>query len=114
MGIELPTETENYVPKLALAYVIKNKDKLGLNLPSIPNKPVLEIIELNQQIEISTIIETAGIQYNFTKFNPGYRRSVTPPNQTSNILLPAHAANFLKSLLVLKIQIIGYPSQNIK
>ena len=99
-GLELPTETENYVPKLlALAYVIK-KDKLGLNLPSIPNKPVFEIIELNQQIEISTIIETAGIQYNtFTKFNPGYRRSVTPPNRTSNILLPAHAAKIFKEFI---------------
>ena len=103
-GLELPTETENYVPKLlALAYVIKNKDKLGLNLPSIPNKPVFEIIELNQQIEISTIIETAGIQYNtFTKFNPGYRRSVTPPNRTSNILLPAHAAELFKEFISLE------------
>ena len=92
------------MPKLlALAYVIKNKDKLGLNLPSIPNKPVFEIIELNQQIEISTIIETAGIQYNtFTKFNPGYRRSVTPPNRTSNILLPAHAAELFKEFISLE------------
>ena len=81
--LQLPNETENYVPKfLALAHIIKNKDSLKIDLPSIPNQKVFEIIEIRDQIEISTIVEVSDLDYEtFTKFNPGFRRSVTPPNK---------------------------------
>lgn len=99
--LQLPNETENYVPKfLALAHIIKNKDILKIDLPSIPNQKVFEIIELRDQIEISTIVEVSDLDYEtFTKFNPGFRRSVTPPNKKSNILLPIKSADTFKMFI---------------
>ena len=93
--LNLPLETENYVPKFfALAHVIKNREALDIEIPEIPNQPVFEIIELENQIEIETIVKVSGIEYKtFTKFNPGYRRSITPPEDTSNILIPIESAS---------------------
>jgi len=93
--LSLPLETENYVPKFyALAHVLKNKKEFNLEIPKIPNQPVFEIIALENQIEIETIVEVSGIDFKtFTKFNPGYRRSITPPDDISNILIPVESAS---------------------
>ena len=99
--LSLPLETENYVPKFyALAHVLKNKKEFNLEIPEIPNQPVFEIIALENQIEIETIVEVSGIDYKtFTKFNPGYRRSITPPDDISNILIPIESVSQLTQFI---------------
>ena len=99
--LSLPLETENYVPKFyALAHVLKNRKEFNLEIPEIPNQPVFEIIALENQIEIETIVEVSGIDYKtFTKFNPGYRRSITSPDDISNILIPIESASKLTQFI---------------
>jgi len=99
--LSLPLETENYVPKFfALAHVLKNRKEFNLEIPEIPNQPVFEVIALENQIEIETIVEVSGIDYKtFTKFNPGYRRSITPPDDISNILIPIESASKLTQFI---------------
>ena len=45
-------------------------------------------------------MEVSDLDYEtFTKFNPGFRRSVTPPNKKSNILLPIKSADTFKMFI---------------
>ena len=100
-SIKLPRETRNYVPQLlALATLIRDPEKYGIELPAIANQPFFEIVEINSQIDLRTVVELSGIELaDFTRLNPAFRRSLTPPQKTHNLLLPVGTAQPLRDML---------------
>ncbi|MDW2127314.1 transglycosylase SLT domain-containing protein, partial [Vibrio sp. 2033] len=53
-SLDLPKETSSYVPKLlALADVVANQEKYGIDIPSIPNKPVLTLVDPKEQLDLA-------------------------------------------------------------
>lgn len=100
-SIKLPRETRNYVPQLlALAELIAKPTEYKIELPSIPNQAYFEVVEIESQIDLNKVVEITGIKGpEFTRLNPAYRRSITPPQGKHNILLPQGAAQPLRDLL---------------
>lgn len=100
-ALSLPKETSSYVPKLlALADVIANKEKYGLNLPKIANKPALQLVDPNKQLDLAIAAQLAGISIKeLQSYNPGFNRWSTAPNGPYNLLIPtANVSLFEKSL----------------
>lgn len=100
-SIKLPRETRNYVPQLlALAALIKAPDEYNIELPSIENSAYFEMVDIESQIDLNKIIAVSAIKNeDFTRLNPAYRRSITPPSGTYTILLPIGTAQPLRELL---------------
>ena len=96
-NVKLPRETRNYVPQLlALASIISDPHKYNVTLPEIPFEPYFTAVQVNHQIALSTIIDITGVAPSlFTQLNAAYRRSITPPEGSYQILLPrANAKDF--------------------
>lgn len=89
-SLDLPKETSGYVPKLlALADIIKNHEKYGVELPPIPNKPVLEMVNPKQQLDLAIAAEFAGISITeLQSYNPAYNQWATSPDGPYHLLLP--------------------------
>ncbi len=89
-SLDLPKETSGYVPKLlALADVIKNHQEYGIELPLIPNKPVLESVDPKQQLDLAIAAEFAGLSISeLQSYNPAYNQWATSPDGPYHLLLP--------------------------
>ncbi|MBE8167942.1 MAG: LysM peptidoglycan-binding domain-containing protein [Shewanella sp.] len=94
-ALDLPTETERYVPQLiALADVIKNSEKYGIDLFPIPNEPQVKVVKVDSQIDLALAAEFAGISTEaLYKLNPGFNRWATGPNGPHHLVLPIENAD---------------------
>ncbi|GHA63219.1 LysM peptidoglycan-binding domain-containing protein [Photobacterium aphoticum] len=95
--LDLPKETSGYVPKLlAVADVIKNQQKYGLELPEIANKPAVQLVKPGTQMDLAMAAQFAGISLDeMQSLNPGYNHWATAPDGPSHLLLPVgHVDNF--------------------
>ncbi|WP_298441756.1 LysM peptidoglycan-binding domain-containing protein [uncultured Ferrimonas sp.] len=89
-ALDLPTETERYVPQLlALADVVKNAEKYGIDLTPIANEPQLQRLDIGSQIDLSLAADLADMTIaELHKLNPGYNRWATSPDGPHALLLP--------------------------
>jgi len=89
-NLDLPKETEKYVPKLlALAKIVKDPSRYNQNLLKIDRNPYLKAIELNSQFDLALIAQWTGLSIDqIYTFNPGLRRWATPVTLPYTILLP--------------------------
>ena len=100
-SLSLPYETKSYVPKLlALKEIIKYPDKYGIKLPYLKNKKTFVSFTMPYQINLYQISSLAGIPIaELRKFNPGFRRDVSEPNNPVRILIPESHAKAFKDRL---------------
>ncbi len=89
-NLNLPLQTENYVPKLlAILVIVQNPQKYGIKLWPIPNKPYLATVELKSQINLALAAKLADISLKeMYLLNPGYNRWATAPDGHQYLLLP--------------------------
>jgi membrane-bound lytic murein transglycosylase D len=89
-SLDLPTETEHYVPQLlAVSEAIAKATRRSEPLPLIRNEPRLAAIEMPAQIDISTTSNTCAVPESAIKhYNPALRRGTTSPDGPHRILLP--------------------------
>lgn len=89
--LNLRTETERYVPKLlAVKRIVQNPERYNLALQPIPNRPYFEIVNVDSQIDLGIVADSAGIPLDqLHNLNPGFRRWATDPDGPHRILLPA-------------------------
>ena len=100
-SLDLPIETESYVPRLLiLSRIVENPARYGIELPKLQNKPYFNNVNLDSQINIYKAAEIAEININeMIMLNPGYKLGVTHPVSPQNILLPIGKKNsFLRKL----------------
>ena len=100
-SLDLPRETESYVPRLLiLSRIVENPARYGIELPKLQNKPYFNNVNLDSQINIYKAAEIAEININeMIMLNPGYKLGVTHPVSPQNILLPVgKKISFLRKL----------------
>jgi membrane-bound lytic murein transglycosylase D len=100
-SLNLPKETRQYVPQLlALADVIKKADEYGINLNQIPNRPLVEVIDVGSQIDLAVAAELAQMPIErLQKLNPGFNRWTTSPDGPHQLIIPVGKANGFKQAL---------------
>ncbi len=96
--LSLPAETRSYVPKLiALRMIIENPSDYNISLPTLSDTRYFSNVELRGQIELRVAAELAGIPLaTLQRLNPGYDRSITPPDSTHTLLFPKSVAHVFR------------------
>lgn len=89
-ALDLPEETEIYVPRLvALAIIISHPEKYPLHLPRIKAAPYLAEVDIGKPIDMAHAAQLAEVDLReLYRLNPGYKRGSTDPNGPYRLLLP--------------------------
>ncbi|MFH0256287.1 LysM peptidoglycan-binding domain-containing protein [Vibrio rumoiensis] len=89
-SLDLPKETRGYVPKLlALADILANQKEYGIDIPSIPNKPVLAQVDPKEQLDLAIAAQYAGISVKeLQSYNPAFNQWATSPTGPYAFLVP--------------------------
>jgi membrane-bound lytic murein transglycosylase D len=100
-SLDLPNETEGYVPRLlALAQILEDRQRYGLTLPYIADRPVLLEVNAESQIDLTLAAELAQMELDaLYELNPGYDRWATPPKGPHRFLLPIAVASRFRTQL---------------
>ncbi|MDP0563287.1 MAG: LysM peptidoglycan-binding domain-containing protein [Candidatus Endonucleobacter sp. (ex Gigantidas childressi)] len=100
-SLDLPKETTNYVQKLiALGQVIKNPELYGIKLPSIPNQPSFESVDIKGQLDMARAAKLADLSMDeLYKLNPGLNRWSTPPKGPYYLAIPVNKTQIFKRRL---------------
>jgi membrane-bound lytic murein transglycosylase D len=97
--LDLPRETELYVPRLlALSKIIENPKKYGFKLPKLENKNHTSKVKFYDAIDFQTLAIITGLsQEELMNLNPGYSTWIIDPSQQNILLLPNKEAKLFKS-----------------
>ncbi|WP_297188277.1 LysM peptidoglycan-binding domain-containing protein [uncultured Porticoccus sp.] len=100
-SLKLPRETRAYVPQLlAISRVVADPASHGIVLPSIPDSPYFEVVDLPEQLDLVKAAEMASIDSGtLHKLNAGYSRWVTHPEGPHRIVLPVESIEGFKLVL---------------
>lgn len=100
-SLSLPRETRAYVPKLlALSKILKDQDAYNFAWPSIPNLPVVEVVEIGSQMDLALAANLAGLSIGELQgLNPGFNRWATDPDGPHRLLLPIDKSSSFKLAL---------------
>mgnify|MGYP001821166772 CR=1 FL=1 len=93
-SLDLPRETRRYVPKLlAVRALIATPERYGMALPTIENRPALQLVKLDAQIELALAAELSGVDLpQLRHLNPCFKRWATDPEGPHDLLLPSDKA----------------------
>jgi membrane-bound lytic murein transglycosylase D len=100
-SLDLPDETQGYVPKLlAISAIINNADNYGITLASISDEPYLERVNIGSQIDLALAAELADLPIEtLYQLNPAYNRWATAPKGPHKLLLPIDKADAFREAL---------------
>jgi len=100
-NLDLPKETEKYVPKfLALVDILRNHEKYDIDLPFIPNKQALTYVDIGSQIDLSYAAELAELSLAEVQLlNPAFNHWATSPDGPHKLLLPSVVAKSFSNKL---------------
>ncbi len=96
-SIDLPKETQGYVPKLlGLACLFRDPAKYNYELPFTANKPVIAAVEMETQSDLVLISQISGVGVDVLfSLNPGFSRWATSPQGPYRVVLPLEGAEKL-------------------
>lgn len=100
--LRLPQETKLYVPRLlAVAAIVKNPDKYGVQLPPVTNKPYFTEIKASKPVTITQVAKSSGVNVTtIKKLNPDYKQDIVPKVKgTYTVLVPLNKASAVKAQL---------------
>ena len=94
-SLSLPTETQNYVPKLlALIDILRNHGKYGVELPHIANEQVLTYVDTGSQLDLAYAADLANLTVaEIQLLNPAFNHWATSPNGPHKLLVPTIVAD---------------------
>lgn len=100
-NLQLPNETEAYVPKLiALAKLVKHPEKYGLTFKPIRNQPYFAVVDTKAQIDLAQAAKLAEISINeLYLLNPGFSQWATSPDGPHRLLVPVDNAEAFRENL---------------
>ena len=101
-NLSLPTETQNYVPKLlALSQVIMTPHAYGVSLAPIANEPYFEKVEFKQRMDLARVAALADLDEDeLYLLNPAFKQRMTLDGP-QHLLVPTDKADLLTANLAL-------------
>ena len=92
-SLRLPRETRVHLSRLlAIAAIVKQPDRYGVVLESIPDRVHFQRVPLDGQIDLSVAADLAGITLDeLRRLNPGFKRWATDPEGPHRLQLPSGA-----------------------
>lgn len=99
--LDLPRETESYVPKLlAISAIVATPESYDLALPSIVDEPRLQVVDVGGQIDLALAADMAGMEIEaLYQLNPGFNRWATDPDGPHQLLLPVENSEAFQARL---------------
>jgi membrane-bound lytic murein transglycosylase D len=100
-NLQLPRETEQYVPKLmAIVNIVSHPERYGLELSDIPNSPYFVQVDVGSQIDLGVVAKLTNLPIDDVyNMNPAYNRWATSPDGPHHLLVPVSAKDsFLEGL----------------
>ena len=100
-SLNLPEETEDYVPRLlAIAKIFANADEYRIHLQHIPNRPYFEVVDIKSPLDLHKAAKLANTPlHKFLKLNPGFNRASTAPQGPHRLLVPVDQVQAFKENL---------------
>lgn len=100
-NLPLPKETKYYVPKLlAVAEIVKNPEKYGVQLPPILNEPYFTELKINKPVSLEQVAKKSGVSVEtLHTLNPDYTHVSQPKKDAGAILVPIDKAPVVKASL---------------
>lgn len=97
-NLELPKETQAYVPKLlALKRLFADPKAHNISLRCIEDAPYLERVETGSQIDLAMAAEMAELDLEtLYRLNPGFNRWATNPHGPHYLMVPIDNVNTLR------------------
>lgn len=101
-NLNLPAETQAYVPKLlAVSQLINAPEAYGINLSPVANEPYFTQIPLKQQMDITRLAKLAKVKEDeLLQLNPAYNQGITFGGP-KHLLVPTDSAELLTAKLAL-------------
>jgi membrane-bound lytic murein transglycosylase D len=101
-SLDLPKETEGYVPKLlAISTLVANPPAHGVILAGVADAPYLSSVNVGSQIDLDLAAELAGISLeDIYRYNPGFNRWATDPQGPHQLLVPIENVEQFQSALL--------------
>lgn len=89
-SLDLPAETDAYIPKLlAFSQIVMNPEKYGFSLPDFPDQPYFGVAPIPGQIDLRIAAEAAELSLeSLLELNPGFNRWATNPQGPHELLVP--------------------------
>lgn len=100
--LPLPKETKLYVPRLlAVAAIIKDPEKYGVQLPPVNDKPYFTAVKLNKPVALNQVAKSAGMDVkDLHELNPDYNHGLVSKKDGYILLVPL---NKITSILNTKL-----------
>jgi hypothetical protein len=118
-SLDLPEETQNYVPRLlALSKIVARPAGYGIKLPPIKNEPYFVKVNIDREFDvnyladkdISTIAKLADLPHDqFRRLNPGYLGSTLSRKRSYIFSMPLANAGQLRQRLASVAQFMAEP-----
>lgn len=98
-SLDLPSETEHYVPKLlAVAKLVEKPRRFGMRPPHIPNGPQLELVDTGRQMDLARAAKLSGVRLaDLRRLNSGLKRGKTLPSGPHKLLVPIGSGRSLRA-----------------
>lgn len=99
--VRLKRETKHYVPKfIAISKIFQNLDTLGFEPVSWDKEEEVVPVKLPGGTDLLALARAGGMSWDeFHKFNPAFRRQVSPPHMESSAYLPVAKADKMMAYL---------------
>ena len=99
--LDLPTQTERYVPKfLAALYIMRDPEKYGFTIPTVEPRRY-DLVTVSVPTDLDVIARSAETTTEVIKdFNPQFKRGATPPMMEVHVKVPYGAGPACQQALV--------------
>jgi len=99
----LPAETKNYVPEILAAIIIANHpSQYGFDDITLDAPVVTDTVTVNSSIDLHLVADIVGAPMEeMTALNPSLLRSITPPDSSFDLHLPAGTAMLFEKAMAL-------------
>ncbi len=99
--LDLPTETERYIPKLlAFSQLLAAPERFGITWPRTPDTPAFVAVELPARTSLATAADMMGVNMQqLRRLNPALRGNITQPGGPHVLLVPANRADQFQTAL---------------